>query len=97
MSADGNWKAVANSPMGKQPFTLTVKSQGDSFTGSLSSQMGSQDITGKISGETLTWTLKIEQPMSLTLEYTAQISGDKMTGTIKAGAFGSSPFEGTRA
>lgn len=98
MNADGDWKAVASSPMGKQEFTLSVKTQGDTFTGSMSSTMGMLDIAaGKIEGDTLTWTAKIEKPMALTLKYTAKIDGDKITGTIKAGLFGGGSFEGVRA
>lgn len=96
MSADGNWKAVANSPMGKQEFTISLKTEGESLTGKVSSPMGSLDIAGKVAGDTVTWTARIEQPMAMTLEYTAKITGDKIAGTIKAGAFGSSPFEGVR-
>jgi hypothetical protein len=31
------------------------------------------------------------------LEFTVNVDGDKMTGSVKAGAFGSSPLTGERA
>jgi hypothetical protein len=97
MSADGNWKAVVDSPAGKQDFTITIKTRGASFTGAMFNAMGSQDISGKIDGDTLTWSTQMEQPMPLTLDYSAVVSGDKLTGSVKAGAFGTMPIQGVRA
>jgi hypothetical protein len=36
-------------------------------------------------------------PIPMTLEFTVTVSGDAMTGSVKAGAFGSSPLTGVRA
>jgi hypothetical protein len=33
----------------------------------------------------------------MTLEFTVTVSGDSMNGSVKAGAFGSSPLTGVRA
>jgi hypothetical protein len=35
--------------------------------------------------------------MSMTLEFTATVSGDEINGTVKLGAFGDATFSGTRA
>jgi hypothetical protein len=35
--------------------------------------------------------------MALTLEYSGTIDGDKITGSMKIGMFGTSSFTGTRA
>ena len=37
------------------------------------------------------------QPFPITLEFTVTVSGDNMEGSVKAGAFGSSPLKGVRA
>jgi hypothetical protein len=34
--------------------------------------------------------------MPMTLEFTATVNGDSMTGNVKLGAFGSAPLSGTR-
>jgi hypothetical protein len=97
MSADGNWKTTVNSPMGVQEGTLSITTSGDTFTGTMAGAAGSQDISGKVDGNTLTWPAKITTPFPLTLEFTVTVDGDKMTGSVKAGAFGSSPLTGVRA
>ena len=97
MSADGNWKVTINSPMGVQTGTLSVKTSGDSFTGTFAGQQGNQEISGKVDGDTLTWGTKLTQPFPIDLEFTVSVDGDKMSGSVKAGAFGSSPLTGERA
>jgi hypothetical protein len=96
MSADGNWKITISTPMGAQELTAQITTQGDTFTGKSESAMGAQDITGKVAGDTLTWTADITKPMPLKLEFEAKVDGDKMTGAVKLGAFGNAPLNGVR-
>ena len=97
MSADGTWKVTINSPMGVQQGTLTVQTSGASFTGSFAGQQGTQDISGKVDGDTLSWGTKLTQPFPIDLEFSVTVSGDAMDGSVKAGAFGTSPLKGVRA
>lgn len=97
MSVDGAWKTTINSPMGVQEGELDINSSGDSFTGKMKGRMGEQDISGKVDGDTLTWSASITSPFPMTLEFTVTVSGDAMNGSVKAGAFGSSPLTGVRA
>jgi hypothetical protein len=95
---DGVWECVTKSPLGDQKSTLTVKSAGNSFTGSNVGAMGSVEITdGTVDGNRLGWKMNISVPMPMTLECEATIEGDTLTGTVGAGAFGSFPMSGTRA
>ena len=94
---DGNWDVVVKSPLGDQKLTLAVKSDGDTFTGTGSGAMGSADVSGKVEGNTLTWKQQVTTPMPMTLDMTATVDGDSMTGSVGAGAFGSFPLTGTRA
>ena len=72
-------------------------SDGTTFTGSNVGPLGSLEIeNGKIDGNTLTWTMQMTVPMPLTLNATATIDGDTLTGTVNAGAFGDMPMTGTR-
>jgi len=96
MSVDGSWNTTINSPMGVQEGTLEIASSGDAFTGKMKGRMGEQDISGKVDGDTLTWSASITSPFPMTLEFTVTISGDSMNGSVKAGAFGSSPLTGVR-
>jgi hypothetical protein len=97
MSVDGAWKTTINSPMGVQQGTLTIKSDGGAFTGSMAGAQGTQEISGKVDGNVLTWGTKLTQPFPIDLEFTVTVDGDKMTGSVKAGAFGTSPLSGERA
>ncbi len=97
MSLDGAWKTKINSPMGVQEGELSINTSGDSFSGTMKSRQGEQAISGSVSGDTATWSAQITQPFPMTLEFTVTASGDSMTGSVKAGAFGSSPLTGERA
>ena len=95
---DGSWDCVVKSPMGDQKTTMTVNSDGGSFTGTVSGAMGSVDIAdGKVDGNNLSWKQSITVPMPMTLDCTATVDGDTLTGQVGAGAFGSFPLTGTRS
>jgi hypothetical protein len=83
--------------MGVQEATLTVKTSGDTFTGQMVGRMGTQDVTGKVDGDKLSWSSQMTQPFPITLEFTVTVTGDSMEGAVKAGSFGSSPLKGVRA
>jgi hypothetical protein len=97
MSADGAWKTSVNSPMGVQEGELEITTSGETFTGIMKGRQGEQPISGTVDGDTLTWSASITMPIPMTLEFTVTVSGDAMTGSVKAGAFGSSPLTGVRA
>ncbi|MDH7973767.1 hypothetical protein QH494_16370 [Sphingomonas sp. AR_OL41] len=95
---DGTYETVVKSPMGDQKATLTVASDGNSWTGQQIGAMGTADITnGTVDGNTISWSMSITVPMPMTLDCSATIDGDTLTGSVKAGAFGSFPMTGTRA
>ena len=94
---DGEWDCITKSPLGEQKSVFTVKSDGNSFTGSNAGQMGALDvIDGKVDGNKLTWKMEMKVPMPMTLDCQATIDGDTLTGTVGAGAFGAFPMSGTR-
>ena len=97
MSADGNWKVTINTPMGARTMDVAITTSGDSFTGKVDSEMGSQEVTGKVDGDTLTWSTDITNPMPMKLEFTAKVDGDKMSGNVKLGMFGNAALTGERA
>lgn len=93
---DGTYDVVVKSPLGDQKSTLTVKSDGNTFTGTNSGAMGAADVSGEVNGNTLTWKQQMTVPMPMTLDMKATIDGDTVTGSVGAGAFGSFPMNGTR-
>ena len=97
MSVAGTYEVVTKTPMGDQKSDFTVVVDGDTFTGTNAGAMGSMEMEGgKVDGNTLRWTMKMTVPMPMTLEGEATVDGDTITGTVKAGAFGAFPMNGTR-
>ena len=95
---NGTWNIEVNTPMGKQQAEVTVKAEGDIFDGSIAITKGAVPISdGQVDGSKLTWSVKIDQPMPMTLEFSVEVDGDEMTGFVKLGMFGSSAVKGTRA
>lgn len=98
MFVAGSYDCVTKTPMGPQKGVLTiVPGEGDTFTGNITGDLGSMDIEhGTVSGNTLTWQMKMTVPMPMTLEGEATVDGDTITGGVKAGAFGTFAMSGTR-
>ncbi|MCB2089236.1 MAG: hypothetical protein R3E18_03285 [Sphingomonadaceae bacterium] len=99
MSVAGTYNTTVKSPMGDQSGTFTVVDGGDgTFTGNLAGGLGSMVVeNGKVNGNTLSWSMNMTMPMPMTLQCTATVDGDSITGDVVAGAFGSMPLSGTRA
>ena len=98
MSAGGTWTTTINTPMGLQTGTLVLTINGNELSGSMQSPQGDLAIAdGKADGENLSWTTSITSPMPMNLEFSATVAGDKITGSVKLGAFGNADFKGTRA
>jgi hypothetical protein len=98
MSANGTWNTTINTPMGAQNGTLELNVDGSDLSGKMSSPQGEMAIeNGAIDGDSLSWKAAITAPMPMTLEFSATVDGDAITGTVKLGAFGEAKFLGTRA
>ena len=96
-AVDGDWNVTIKTPMGDQSSVFTVKSDGATFTGQVAGALGSMDIKdGAVDGNTLTWKMDMTVPMPMTLEGTATVDGDSISGSVKAGAFGDMGLSGTR-
>ena len=97
MAVDGKWEIVINSPLGAQKAVLDLKADGATLTGNQSAAQGSGPLeNGKVDCNNLTWSAKISSPMPMTLDFSGAVDGDKISGSVKAGSFGSFPFTGTR-
>ena len=98
MSANGTWNTTINTPMGAQNGTLELNVDGSDLSGKMSSPQGEMAIeNGAIDGDSLSWKAAFTAPMPMTLEFSATVDGDAITGTVKLGAFGEAEFSGTRA
>ncbi|XOV89971.1 MAG: hypothetical protein ACFHX7_08800 [Pseudomonadota bacterium] len=98
MSVDGDWKVTMKSPMGAQAATLTLDTTGGALAGKLVGAQGTQEFSGgSAEGGALAWSINLTQPMPMQLDFSATVEGDSISGNVKAGAFGSFPFDGSRA
>ena len=95
-NVDGTYDCTVKSPLGDQNMTLTVRSDGATFTGDVSGAMGGMDVNGTVDGSTIAWKQSMTVPMPMTLDCEATIDGDTVTGSVGAGAFGSFPLSGRR-
>ena len=98
MSADGTWNTTINTPMGAQQGTLTLSTDGGTLTGKMAGAQGEMELQdGTVDGDNLTWKADMTSPMPMTLEFSATVNGDEISGNVKLGAFGDATFSGTRA
>lgn len=94
----GEWAMMVTSPQGPLDVTMTLVQSGSSFTGTMTSPMGSQEISdGQINGRSLTWSLTMQiGGQSITLNYRGEVDGNRMTGSAELGSFGSATFTAER-
>ncbi|MFC0283405.1 hypothetical protein ACFFJB_07270 [Camelimonas abortus] len=98
MAVDGAWNLTMQTPMGARTTTLALTSNGGVLSGTQSAEGQSAEIfDGKVSGDDVSWKVKITSPMPLTLEFRGKVSGDSMEGKVSAGFVGSWGFSGSRA
>ncbi len=97
-AADGRWNMEVQTPMGPQKGVLTVASDGDSFSGELSGDLGSMPIeSGSVDGDTIHWVMEITKPMKMKVTCTATALGDLLDGKVDTGMFGAFALTGSRA
>ena len=98
MSVDGTWDITTDTPMGAQKGTLSLATDGGTLTGKMSGAQGEIEIEdGTVDGDDISYKFSITSPMAITIEVTASIDGDNISGPAKLGAFGNATITGSRA
>ncbi|MDC0214450.1 hypothetical protein OAL14_06510 [Gammaproteobacteria bacterium] len=98
MSVDGTWDITTDTPMGAQKGTLSLATDGGTLTGKMSGAQGEIEIEdGTVDGDDISYKFSITSPMAITIEVTASIDGDNISGSAKLGAFGNATITGSRA
>ena len=83
--------------MGQQKATITLATDGDTLTGTMEGQQGTLELKdGAVDGDSVSWKADITNPMPITLEFSATVDGDSLSGDVKLGSFGNAAFTGTR-
>ena len=98
MTVDGNWQLVVSTPMGERRAALSLKTDGDTLTGTQMADGKTAEIfDATVNGNELSWKVSISDLMPLTLQFNGAVDGDELTGSVILGNVGSSPFSGTRS
>lgn len=98
MSVDGTWDITTDTPMGAQKGTLSLATDDGTLTGKMSGAQGEIEIEdGTVDGDDISYKFSITSPMAITIEVTASIDGDSISGSAKLGAFGNATITGSRA
>jgi hypothetical protein len=98
MAVDGKWNIAIETPMGTRQAELELKADGSALSGTQSADGQSGPIQdGSVDGNKVSWKVDITNPMPLTLTFTGNVDGDKISGDADTGTFGSFPFSGSRA
>ncbi|MDQ6887164.1 MAG: amidohydrolase family protein [Gemmatimonadota bacterium] len=94
----GTWALTVNSPQGAQDATLTVAQDGNNFSGTMTSQAGTAPIAdGQVAGKTVSWTISLTMGgQSVTISFTGEVDGNRMSGSAQLGSFGTATFSGDR-
>jgi hypothetical protein len=97
VAADGTWNLTLQTPVGERAATLALSSSGTTLNGQQSAEGNTENIfDGTINGNAVAWKVNISRPMPMTLEFNGTVEGNMLSGSMKAGSFGSWPFTGQR-
>ncbi len=95
--AHGKWNVTIKTPVGDRSGVLDLRVEGNKLTGSFSDGEHHADLSdGRIDGNRLSWSAKIDKPMRLSLKFNAVVDDDRISGRAKH-MLGSAIFSGTRA
>ena len=97
---DGTWDVTVSTPVGAEPHEMTVVTHADgTVTGDVRHIKNGNVMVieeGRISGNTVTWKMRMEKPISVKLSVNVQIDGDRLSGTAKAGLLGRAKMAGQK-
>jgi hypothetical protein len=97
MVIDGTYQIQLDTPVGKQDIKAVLKTEGNKLIGSSDSLLGKLDFTGVVKGDTFSWDMVISGSVgSMKLEFTGKLSGDEISGAVKAGEWGKFPYRGKK-
>jgi hypothetical protein len=95
MSIAGSWEVAIHTPMGDQLLSVDFT---DDHTGVARYGQISAPLTDvSVSGDTMTCSIVVTEPLPVTFRCSATVDGDTMTGTARAGVLGSFAMAGRRS
>ena len=94
----GTWTMTVNAPQGAMTSTMTMTQTGDAIDGNMISEFGTAAIAdGRVSGRTATWSAGFQiNGERTTVNFEAEVEGNRMTGRLRAGEMGTMTFTAER-
>jgi uncharacterized protein YbjT (DUF2867 family) len=98
-SGDEVWDCIIATPIGKVPYELVVRREGDgTWTGTMKDLKSGADLPvrdGRISGSTMSWGSELSKPFKMKLKIEVQVQGKELSGQASAGMMGKSAMQST--
>ena len=93
----GDWDVTFESDQGTTLATMTLAQEGERLTGSISTDLGTFEFEGTITGSEVTAVLKLDgDGQVLEIKMDGTVDGDEMTGMAELGGFSSGSWTATR-
>lgn len=94
----GEWVFTVQSPNGTGTRQATLVQEGDSITGTISSDRATGDVIGAVEDGVVTLNALLMMASGpFEVVYEAEVTEDTMTGTVDFGSYGSGTFIGRKA
>src|SRR5215471_11692089 len=95
----GSWNLKVETPQGEYALALKLEEvTAEKLTGTLEAPQGNMAVTGKLDGQTITFTANFDaNGRSILLEFTGKVDGNKMSGTADFGGMGSGSWSAEKA
>jgi imidazolonepropionase-like amidohydrolase len=94
----GTWDVTVSTPQGSNEASMTLTQSGASFTGQMTSQMGTTTIdNGEVSGSSASWSITLTMGgQSMTITFNGDVEGNRIRGTVEMPGMGSASFTATK-
>lgn len=97
MAVDGTYNIEMETPLGRQEAVLKLAAAGEKLAGSIEASLGKADFTGTVNGNDLFCSVEVSSPMGkVKLDINGTVSGGAISGSVKAGSFGTLTFKGKK-
>ena len=94
----GTWNMTIDSPQGPTNVALKLTVAEAGVSGTLEGPQGPLPVEGKLEGANLTFVGRVDTPNgTIEITFTGKVTGDKMSGEVNFGSFGSGGWTATRA
>jgi hypothetical protein len=85
----GPWKLSMTAPRGTTEGTLRLQQDGTKLSGNYNGPRGESPVTGNIDGNSVSFHLEFKAKRTVTIAFSGNLDGDKMSGTFVRQAGGS--------